>query len=580
MMQNTPVLVMNPNQQREAGSRAQLSNIVAARAVSDIVKSTLGPKSMLKMLLDPMGGIVLTNDGNCILRELDVSHPTARSMIELARTQDENVGDGTTTVVILTGELLKVVEPFLTHRSSFRRSAGGSSGSGNIHPVVLVQSFYKALTKCLQISEQIAIPIEEGDGGTEGERDLSLRKVVESCIGTKYTSRYGDLLVDLAIKAVDKITVQPSSTSGTDASKALKKLIDIKRHVRIEKIPGGELSDIKLIDGIMLNKDVTHSQMRRKIENPKILLLDCSLEYKKTESQAHIELSKEEDFDLLLKQEEEYIMKICANIISYKPDLVFTEKGVSDLAQHFLMKAGITVFRRLRKTDNNRLSKALGIHIVNNTEDITEHNISKPSVCGLFEVRKIGDEYFSFIEQCVNPKACSIMLRGGSKDVLNEMERNLQDCLQVVKNVALENKVVIGGGCFEMCLSRKLQIEANSMGDESGSGVERVVFSALSAAFEVIPRTLLSNCGCDVVRQLTKLRALHAKYTKEHPNPTAGVAELCKWGVDGDTGEIVESRVLEPLTVKTQVIKTAFEAAAMILRIDDIISGVTKGKKK
>lgn len=543
-MQNAPVLVMNASQKREVGARAQLSNISAARAVSDVVKTTLGPKSMLKMLLDPMGGIVITNDGNCILRELDVSHPAAKSMLELSRAQDENVGDGTTSVIILTGELLKVATAFLKPTSNFGKA---STNSGVLHPVIIVHSYYKALGCAVKISQDLARDVDSND-------KIQIRQIVESCIGTKYTSRYGSILVDMAIEAVKKVTVESE----------LSKDIDIKRYVRVEKVPGGDLSEARLIDGVMLNKDVTHSRMRRHIENPKILLLDCSLEYKKTESQTTVELSEEKDFDLLLKQEEEYVMKICADIISYKPDLVFTEKGVSDLAQHFLMKAGITVLRRLRKTDNNRLARALGVNIVHRTEDITETNISQQ--CSLFEVRKIGDEYFSFIEGCQNPKACSILLRGGSKDVLNEMERNLQDCLQVVRNVALENKVVIGGGCFEMSLSRQLQIEANKR-----EGAERVVFHAVSEAFEVIPRTLLRNCGCDVVRQLTKLRALHAKCDN--------VGNACEWGIDGETGEIIKSNVLEALAVKSQVVKTAFEAAAMILRIDDIISGITKRSK-
>lgn len=540
MMQNAPILVMNPNQQRESGSRAQLSNIKAALAVSDIVKSTLGPKSMLKMLLDPMGGIVITNDGNCILRELDVSHPAAKSMLELSRAQDENVGDGTTSVIIVTGELLKVCEPFL------RTSANFSRNKGTLHPVIIVQSFYKALQVCLELAHKIAKPIDI----TNKEE---LKNIVESCIGTKYTGRHGDILVKLAIDAVENVTINTS----------FGKEIDIKRYVRVEKIPGGEISDIVLIDGVVLNKDVTHAGMRRKIENPRVLLLDCSLEYKKMESAANVEISEEKDFDMLLRQEEEYVLKLCTDIIAYKPDLVFTEKGVSDLAQHFLLKAGITVLRRLRKTDNNRLARALNINIVHRTEDINESNIS--SSCGLFEVRKIGDEYFSFIEQCKEPKACSIILRGGSKDVLNEMERNLQDCLQVVRNVALESKVVIGGGCFEMSLSRKLKLEADLR-----EGAERVVFNAISNAFEIVPRTLLRNCGCDVVRQMTKLRALHAQANKD---------DVCEFGVDGESGDIIKSKVVEALAVKKQVVKTAFESSAMILRIDDIISGITKGKK-
>ena len=537
MMQNrAPVFVLNQKQQRDTGRKAQLGNISAAKAVSQVIRTTLGPRSMLKMLLDPMGGIVMTNDGNCILRELDVSHPAAKSMIELSRTQDEEVGDGTTSVIVLAGEMLTVAEPFLR--------------AGQMHPTVIVRAYYEAMEHALEVCEKLAKRVDL-------ENTEVVSKVVKACVGTKYVHRWGDLIVDMAIEAVKTITVKKKQIGDYQPRPE----IDIKRYARVEKIPGGELSECRVLKGVMLNKDVTHSKMKRKLVNPRVLLLDCSLEYKKGESQTNIELSNETDWDTLLKQEEEYVARICADIISHKPDLVMTEKGVSDLAQHYLFKAGITVLRRLRKTDNNRVARAVGATIVNRTEEIQESDIGKG--CGLFEVRKIGDEYFSFIEECVDPKACTLVLRGGSKDVLNEVERNLQDAMQVTRNICLEPKMLPGGGATEMSIAQAIVEKSKSI-----EGIKQWPYRAVGIAFEVIPRTLAENCGADVVRVLTELRAKHAN----GQNPTVGI--------DGEKGTIVDMNVSangvwEPFVVRTQTIKTAIESAAMLLRIDDIVSGVT-----
>lgn len=354
-----PVMVLNTNTKRESGKAAQMGNIQAARAVSDIIRTTLGPRSMLKMLLDPMGGVVMTNDGNCILREVDVSHPAAKSMIELSRAQDEEVGDGTTSVIILSGEILGAAEPLLNR---------------NFHPTVIVKGYMMALQKALDVCKDIARTIDIDN------RD-ELKELVTSTIGTKFSSRWGDMLVNMAIDAVLKI-VQKVEGGPSE--------VDIKRYIRVERIPGGELSECRVLNGVMFNKDVTHAKMRRRIENPRVLLLDCPLEYKKGDSQTNVEIMNEDDFNALLRQEEEYVEQICAQVVAFKPDVVITEKGVSDLAQHYLLKAGITAFRRLKKTDNNRVARATGATIVNRPDEIQESDIG--TGCGLFEVRKIGDE--------------------------------------------------------------------------------------------------------------------------------------------------------------------------------------------
>eukprot|EP00002_Diphylleia_rotans_P032897 TRINITY_DN6945_c0_g3_i2.p1 TRINITY_DN6945_c0_g3~~TRINITY_DN6945_c0_g3_i2.p1 ORF type:complete len:478 (-),score=112.29 TRINITY_DN6945_c0_g3_i2:861-2294(-) len=465
-----PVLVLRENTKRESGRQAQLTNIQAGKAISEIVRTCLGPRSMLKMILDPMGGIVMTNDGNAILREIDVTHPAAKSMIDLSRAQDEEVGDGTTSVIVLAGEILSVSSAFLER---------------NMHPRIIVGGYYKALDKALETMDKLAFPLDTADR-------QQMLNTVRSCIGTKFSnwiSGLGDLVCNLALDAVMTVTIDNEG----------KKEIDIKRYARVEKVPGGELTDSRVLRGVVLNKDIIHPKMRRRIENPRILLLDCPLEYKKGESQTDVEMRNEQDFATLLRIEEEYIERVCNDIIKFKPDIVMTEKGVSDLAQHFLVKHNISVLRRLRKTDNNRVARCTGATIVNRTDEISENDIG--TGCGLFEVRKIGDEYFSFIEDCKNPKACSIILRGSSKDTLNEIERNLMDAMNVARNVVFDPRLLPGGGATEMAISCAL-----TEGSKHIEGAMQWPFHAVGVAMEVIPRTLAQNCGANTIRTLTALR--------------------------------------------------------------------------
>eukprot|EP00182_Erythrolobus_australicus_P005011 CAMPEP_0185831902 /NCGR_PEP_ID=MMETSP1353-20130828/1768_1 /TAXON_ID=1077150 /ORGANISM="Erythrolobus australicus, Strain CCMP3124" /LENGTH=546 /DNA_ID=CAMNT_0028530015 /DNA_START=70 /DNA_END=1710 /DNA_ORIENTATION=- len=528
---SAPVLVLNQNAQRETGRRAQLTNIAAARAVGDVIRTTLGPRAMLKMILDAQGSIVLTNDGNSILREVDVQHPAAKSIIELSKTQDEEVGDGTTSVAVLAGELLALAEPFL------RR---------NIHPVVIVNAYFKALEDAINVATEHSITIDVGN-------DAEVEKVIASCIGTKFMNRYSDMMVRLSLTAVKTVAIEQNGRT----------MIDFKNYAKVEKIPGGELEDSEVLSGVMFNKDVTSGSMRRRIEKPRVVLLDSPLEYKKGESQTNVEITSEADWGKLLKMEEEYVEKLVSEVLRVKPDLVITEKGISDLALHLFQKAKVSCIRRLRKTDNNRIARATGATIVNRPEDLKESDVGTKA--GLFEVRKIGDEYFSYIVDCASPKACTIVLRGGSKDVLNEVERNLLDAMCVARNIILNPRLVPGGGAIEMTISQRLTQNAKSM-----QGVAQMPYGAVGEALEVIPRTLAENCGGSVIRVLTALRAKHAG----KQNPT--------WGVNGNSGELADMTQLgvwEPLEVKVQTIKTAVEAAAMLLRIDDIVSGISKRKE-
>uniref|UniRef100_A0A182NQG8 T-complex protein 1 subunit gamma n=1 Tax=Anopheles dirus TaxID=7168 RepID=A0A182NQG8_9DIPT len=522
-----PILILSKNTKRESGRKVQLENINAGKTIADLIRTCLGPQAMMKMLMDPMGGIVMTNDGNAILREITVQHPAAKSMIEIARTQDEEVGDGTTSVIVLAGEMLSVAEQFLQQQ---------------IHPTVIIRAYREALEDMVRIlQDEVSIELDRSD-------KKKLAEVVKSCVGTKFVGRWSDLAVRIALDAVE--TVSLTENGRTE--------IDIKKYAKVEKIPGGSIDDSCVLRGIMLNKDVTHPKMRRYIEKPRIVLLDCPLEYKKGESQTNVEIVGDQDFTKLLQIEEEHVARLCAEIIAVKPDVVFTEKGVSDLAQHFLLKAGITAIRRLRKTDNNRLARACGATIVNRTEELTEKDVGTGA--GLFEIKKLGDEYFCFVTECEDPKACTILLRGASKDVLNETERNLQDALHVARNLMLDPKLLPGGGAVEMAVSQALT-------NKQIQGPYRAVAQAL----EIIPRTLAQNCGANTIRTLTALRAKHASH--------AATDGPCTWGIDGETGQLVdmkEKNIWEPLSVKLQVYKTAVETAILLLRIDDIVSGSKK----
>lgn len=366
---------------------------------------------MLKMLMDPMGGIVMTNDGNAILREIVCQHPAAKSVIEIARTQDEEVGDGTTSVVILVGEFMVNAAPFLDQE---------------IHPTVIIRGFRQALEDMVIIlQDTVSISLDKNDRA-------KLAEVVKSCVGTKFIGRWSDMACSIALDAVQTVMMEENG----------RREIDIKRYAKVEKIPGGSIEDSHILQGVMINKDVTHPKMRRYIKNPRIILLDCPLEYKKGESQTNVELMKETDFTRMLELEEEMVKKMCEDIIALKPDVVFTEKGVSDLAMHYLMKANISTVRRLRKSDNNRVARACGATVVNRVEELREEDVGTGA--GLFEIKKFGDEYFCFVTECKDPKACTIILRGASKDILNETERNLQDALHVAKNLLIEPKLVPG----------------------------------------------------------------------------------------------------------------------------------------
>lgn len=523
---------MNTNTDRDQGKQAQIANITAAKAVADIIRTTLGPRSMLKMILDPMGGIVMTNDGNCILREIDVSHPAAKSMIELSRTQDEEVGDGTTSVIVMAGEMLHVAQPFMEKKS--------------IHPTVVVGAFTRALTSAMERMGEIARVLDS-------ENREEIMDIIRATVGTKFTTRFGDLICQLALDATLAVSIQLDNG---------KKDIDLKRYCRVERIPGGEFKDCKVLDGIMINKDVVHAKMTREVPNPKVLCIDGNLDYTKGESQTNIEIEQSGDWEKYLEVEEEWVKTQCDHIAATGATVVVVEKALSDLAQHFLVKAGISAIRRVRKPDLIRIARATCATVITRCDLATEKDCG--TNCELFEVRKIGDEYYCYFEGCKDAKACTIVLRGGSDDVLREMERNLNDATAVARNLMQDPRVVPGGGATEMALAQHIRTEANKL-----SGVIAWPFRAVADALEVIPRTLIDNCGGQIMRTLTQLRAKHA----DPANAT--------WGIDGCKGTLVdmkEYKVWEPYAVKASIMKTAIESACMLLRIDDVLSGIASDR--
>lgn len=358
----------------------------------------------------------------------------------------------------------------------------------DIHPVVIISAYNKALKESLDIINRISVPIDVND-------DEEMLSLIKTSIGTKFVARWSDLMCNLALQAVRTVAQDPELDPSAPGIKS----VDIKRYARVEKVPGGEIEQSRVLHGIMLNKDITHPKMRRRITKPRIVLLDCSLEYKKGESQTNIEITKDTDWSRIQEIEEEQVKAMVNKIIEFKPDLVITEKGISDYAQHFLYKANVSAIRRVRKSDNNRIARAVEATIVNRVEDLRESDVG--TGCGVFYIEKIGDEYFTFLDECNSPKACTILLRGPSKDILNEIDRNLADAMSVARNVIFNPILAPGGGATEMAISVGLQQKARSI-----TGVEGWPFRAVADAMEVIPRTLVQNAGGNAIRVLTELR--------------------------------------------------------------------------
>lgn len=495
----------------------QKMSAYTAKALSSVVKTCLGPRAMQKMVLTKVNSIELTNDGNSILREMDVSHPSARCLVELSQTQDDECGDGTTTVLILASELLDRMVLHLKDK----------------HPIKICRMLSVAKEMCLSHLSSIAIAAKEEE----------LLKIVSSGVATKLCSVLRVPIPQIALNAAQLIR------KNSEDSK-----IDIKNDIKIEKIIGS-FEESEIIEGIIIEKDLVHSQMRRTIENPKILVLDCSLEYRKGESVTNMEFSGRDDFTKALQMEEDHVRKMCKSIVETGADIVITEKGISDLALGILYENEVTAIRRVKKSDLVRISKATGTTIKSRVEDVSEKQLGS---AGLFEYIKIGRDYFCKLSKCHNPKAISVVLRGPTKDLLTELERNFMDAIKIARNVLMDPRLVPGGGASEMSLGIHLY--------DNSTPETYPIFKSCYEALKIIPSIISTNSGTG--------KTLEVLYELERQQRSKG----SYIGVDGITGEICDMRgiVLEPFIVKSQTIKSAFECVMQLLRVDGIIESKSK----
>ncbi len=506
---------------RFVGRDAQHMNILAAKTVAEVVRTTLGPKGMDKMLVDSMGDVTITNDGATILKEIDVEHPAAKMMVEISKTQDNEVGDGTTTTVVLAGELLKKAEELLEK---------------DIHTTTIVEGFRMAAEKAIEVLNKIAVPISRED------RE-KLKLVALTALSGKGVTEV-ERLAELCVEAILQVTEERDGK--------LKAVVD---HVKVDKRIGGSALDTRLVKGIVLDKEVVHPGMPKRIEKAKIALLNCALEVKQTETKAKIRISSPEQIKAFLDEEQQILKDMVEQIKKVGANVVICQKGIDDIAQHFLAKAGILAVRRVKESDMEKLSRATGGKIVTSIKELTPADLGEAQ---LVEERKVAGEKMVFIEGCKNPKSVSILVRGGAEHIVDEAERGIHDALCVLSVALEEGKVLGGGGAPEIEISKTLRDYAETVG-----GKEALAVQAFADAMEVIPKTLAENAGLDPVDILTQLKAEHSKPKSEFI------------GLDAVSGKILNTLdlgIIEPLKVKAQAVKSASEAAEMILRIDDVIA--------
>ena len=516
-----PILILREGSQRTKGREAQNNNIMAAKAVAAAVRTTLGPKGMVKMLVDSLGDIVITNDGATILKEMDIEHPAAKMIVEVAKTQDDEVGDGTTTAAVLAGEFLKNAEDLLEQ---------------NVHPTVIANGYRLASIKAKEILATLAT------GVTADDRDV-LIKIAVTAITGKGPEASKDTFANLAVDAVLAVV---NTENG-------KHTVDVE-DIKVEKKVGGSVEDSDLIEGMVIDKERVHTNMPKKVKDAKILLLNEALEIKKTEVDAEIQIKTPDQLQSFLDQEEQMLHDMVNKVIDSGANVVFVQKGIDDIAQHYLAKAGVYAARRVKKSDMEKLSRATGAKILTSLKEIGESDLGK---AGLVEEKKIGDEAMTYVTECHNPRSVSIILRGGTEHVVDEAERALHDALRVVGVAIEDEKLVAGGGSPEIELALRLREYSATL-----SGREQLAVSKFAEALEVIPRSLAENAGLDPINMIAEMRSQHEKGKK-----TAGLNVFT-----GKVVDMLKEGVVEPLRVKTQAITSATEAATMILRIDDVLS--------
>ncbi len=524
-----PVLILKEGTARRRGKEAQRNNIMAARIISEVLRTTLGPRGMDKMLIDSLGDITITNDGAAILDEVEVEHPAAKMMVEVAKTQDDMVGDGTTTAVVLAGELLRRAEELLDQ---------------NIHPTVVVSGYRKAAQVAVDTLEKLGTKVDINDRET-------LRKVALTSMASKAVGAAKEHLAEMAIDAVKQIAEQRGDRMVADIDQ-----------IQIVKKEGKSLFDSQLVKGIIVDKEVVHPGMPKRVQNAKIALLDVALEVEKTEFSAEIRIRDPNQMKAFLDQETRMLKEMVGKIKKSSADVVFCQKGIDDMAQHFLAKEGILAARRVKQSDMEKLARATGGKIASNIDDLRAQDLGK---AGLAEERKVGEDKMIFIEDCKHPRSVAILIRAGLERMVDEAERAMNDALSVVADVIEYNKIVAGGGAVESEVARKLRSYATEVG-----GREQLAIEAFAESLEVIPKTLAENAGLEPIDILVGLRSAHEK-ARGHTK-----------GVNVFTGKIADMRdegVIEPMRVKEQAVKSASEAASMILRIDDVIAA-TKPKEE
>ncbi len=523
-----PIFILPEGYTRTQGKNAQKVNIMAARAVADTVRTTLGPKGMDKMIVDSLGDITVTNDGVTILNEINIEHPSAKMIVEVAKTQENEVGDGTTTAVVIAGELLKNAESLLEK---------------NVHPTVLVKGYRLAEEYAQKILNEISVPISEKD------TDL-LKKIAITAMTGKGAETAKELLSDITVKAVAFVT-----------DKLNGKISISKDDVRIEKKVGGSVFDTELVQGIVLDKERVHPQMPKTLKNARIALLDSAIEIKSPETDAKIQITDPSQLTGFIEQEEKILRVMVDKIKKSNANVVLCQKGIDDVAQHYLAKVGIYAARRIKKSDMEALARATGASIITNLVDLSEKDLGK---AGVVEEITIGGENMTYVRECKNPKSVTIIIKGGTEHVVDEIKRAMDDAIGDVIASLMVGKVVAGAGSVEVELAKELRKFADTL-----SGREQLAVQAFASAIEVIPVTLAENAGLDPIDTLTELKSAHEKKRR--------------WaGIDVFTGKVVdawEAGVIEPLKIKTQAISSASEVAEMILRIDDVIAGSGSSKE-
>tara|TARA_B100000963_G_scaffold167399_1_gene145389 strand:- start:5975 stop:7597 length:1623 start_codon:yes stop_codon:yes gene_type:complete len=522
-----PIFILKDGTQRTRGRTAQSNNIAAAKAVADAVRSTLGPKGMDKMLVDSMGDVVITNDGATILKEMDIEHPAAKMIIEVAKTQEQHCFDGTTTAVVLSGELLKRSEDLIEQ---------------NVHPTVICEGFRLAAEK--------AVELLEGHGIATKNDDSVLMEVAKTALTGKSAGAVKSFMADICVKSVNAVGI-------IEADQRLVDLSDIK----VEKRQGGSIKDSTLIDGIILDKERVHAGMPRSMKGAKIALVNSAIEVKKTEVDAKIQITDPNQLSKFLEEEENYIRGLVEKIEKSGANVLICQKGIDELAQHYMAKAGIFAIRRAKKSDMEALSKATSGKIVTNLDDLTKDDLGHAEKV---EEKKIGESEMTFITGCPEAKSVSVLLRGGTEHVVDEIRRAFDDAVGVVSVAWEDGAVLTGGGSVLAALSRDLRTFAETVG-----GREQMAIEAFASALEIIPRTLAENAGLDPVTTLIELRKAHAD-----GQSNAGINVY-----EGGVVDMRDANVLEPIRVVEQAIQSATETAVMILRIDDVISskGVSMG---